>query len=76
MIRVGARTRELADTYAIYMSAPLLVVLAAALLLGEKVDRHTWLRPGRTCGVFVILRPSLAGIVSLAGLAAFRSAIA
>ena len=68
---------SMADTYAVYMCAPLLVVLAAALLLGEKVDRHTWFAVlAGLLGVFVILRPSVAGIASLAGLATFLSAIA
>lgn len=68
---------SLADTYAIFMSAPLLVVLAASLLLGEKVDRHVWLAVVvGLVGVIVMLRPSTEGIVSLAGLAALASALA
>ncbi len=68
---------SMADTYAVYMCAPLLVVLVAALLLGEKVDRHTWLAViTGLAGVFVILKPSVEGIASLAGLATFLSAIA
>jgi drug/metabolite transporter (DMT)-like permease len=68
---------SLADTYAIFMSAPLLVVLAASVLLGEKVDRHLWIAIiVGLAGVFVMLRPSTSGIVSLAGLAALGSALA
>ena len=68
---------SLADTYAIFMSAPLLVVLAASVLLGEKVDRHLWLAiVVGLVGVIVMLRPSTSGIVSLAGLAALASALA
>ncbi len=68
---------SLADTYAIFMSAPLLVVLAASMLLGEKVDRHLWsaIVVG-LAGVLVMLRPSTSGILSLAGLAALASALA
>jgi drug/metabolite transporter (DMT)-like permease len=68
---------SLTDTYAVYMSAPLLVVLCAALLLGEKINRHLWIAVfvGLT-GVFVMLRPSAAGFMSLAGLAALGSALA
>lgn len=68
---------SLADTYAIFMSAPLLVVLAASMLLGEKVDRHLWFAiVVGLAGVIVMLKPGTAGIVSLAGLAALGSALA
>jgi drug/metabolite transporter (DMT)-like permease len=68
---------SMADTYAIFMCAPLLVVLAASALLGEKVDRHLWLAiVVGLGGVFVMLRPSASGFVSLAGLAALGSALA
>lgn len=68
---------SLADTYAVYMSAPLLVVLCAALLLGEKVDRHLWIAIfGGLAGVIVMLRPSVSGFASVAGLAALGSALA
>ena len=68
---------SMADTYAVYMSAPLLVVLCASLLLGEKTNRHVWVAiiVGLT-GVFVMLKPSASGFVSLAGLAALGSALA
>ncbi len=68
---------SMADTYAIFMCAPLLVVLAASVLLGEKVDRHLWVAiVVGLGGVFVMLRPSASGFVSLAGLAALGSALA
>ncbi|MGH8198311.1 MAG: DMT family transporter [Steroidobacteraceae bacterium] len=68
---------SMADTYAIFMSAPLLVVLCASALLGEKVDRHHWFAiVVGLAGVFVMLRPSASGFVSLAGLAALGSALA
>jgi drug/metabolite transporter (DMT)-like permease len=68
---------SMADTYAIFMSAPLLVVLAAMLMLGEKVDRHLWLAIAvGLSGVFVMLKPSATGFVSMAGLAALGSALA
>jgi drug/metabolite transporter (DMT)-like permease len=68
---------SMTDTYAVYMSAPLLVVLCAALLLGEKVNRHVWgaIFAG-LAGVFVMLRPSVSGFASLAALAALGSALA
>jgi len=68
---------SLTDTYAIYMSAPLLVVLAASLLLGERIGRHVWLAVlAGLAGVYVMLKPSVEGFVSLAGLAALGSALA
>lgn len=68
---------SMADTYAVFMSAPLLVVLAAAVILGEKVDRHLLLAVViGLAGVWVMLRPTVAGIASLAGLATFGSALA
>jgi drug/metabolite transporter (DMT)-like permease len=68
---------SLTDTYAIYMSAPLLVVLAASLLLGERINRHVWLAIfAGLAGVYVMLKPSVEGFVSLAGLAALGSALA
>lgn len=68
---------SLADTYAIFMSAPLLVVLAASVLLGERIDRHLWLAVVvGLAGVFVMLKPSASGFASLAGLATLGSALA
>jgi drug/metabolite transporter (DMT)-like permease len=68
---------SLADTYAVYMCAPLLVVLAGSLMLGERIARHVWFAIFTgLAGVFVMLRPSLEGFTSLAGLAALGSALA
>jgi drug/metabolite transporter (DMT)-like permease len=68
---------SMANTYAVYMSAPLLVVLCASLLLGEKVERHVWVAIlAGLAGVIVMLRPSASGFVSLASLATFASALA
>jgi len=67
---------SLANTYAITLSAPLLVVPCAALLLGERADRHVWaaILLG-LAGVLVMLKPTASGFVSLAGLAAFGAAL-
>ena len=68
---------SMTDTYAVYMSAPLLVVLAASLLLGEKTNRHIWIAIVMgLVGVFVMLAPAASGFASLAGLAALASALA
>ena len=67
---------SLANTYAITLSAPLLVVPCAALLLGEHADRHVWaaILVG-LAGVLVALNPTAAGFISLAGVAALGSAL-
>ncbi len=68
---------SLTDTYAVYMSAPLLVVLCASLLLGEKTNRHVWIAIlVGLAGVWVMLAPTASGFTSLAGLAALGSALA
>ncbi len=68
---------SMADTYAVFMCAPLLVVLAASVMLREKVDRHLWfVILAGLAGVYVMLKPSVSGIASLAGLATLLSALA
>jgi len=68
---------SMADTYAVFMCAPLLVVLVASLLLGEKVGLHHWLAIlAGLGGVIVMLEPSIEGFASLAGLATLGSALA
>jgi drug/metabolite transporter (DMT)-like permease len=67
---------SLANTYAITLSAPLLVVPCAALLLGEKADRHVWVAILLgLAGVLVMLKPTASGFVSVAGFAALGSAL-
>jgi drug/metabolite transporter (DMT)-like permease len=68
---------SMANTYAICLSAPLLVVPCAWLILREQAGRHVWiaLLVG-LAGVFVALKPTATGFVSLAGLAALGSAVA
>jgi drug/metabolite transporter (DMT)-like permease len=68
---------SMADTYAVFMSAPLLVVLAASVILREKVDRHIWFAIlAGLAGVVVMLKPAVAGIASLAGLVTLLAALA
>jgi drug/metabolite transporter (DMT)-like permease len=67
---------SMANTYAITLSAPLLVVPFAALFLREKTDGHVWatILVG-LAGVLVILNPTASGFASLAGLAALGAAV-
>jgi len=70
------REQTIADVYAIYMAAPLLIVLLAALLLQERVDPGRWIAIlVGLAGVMVILRPSAGGLELVAGLAAVVSAL-
>ena len=67
---------SMANTYAITLSAPLLVVPFAVLFLREKADGHTWAAIlAGLAGVLVILKPTVSGFVSLAGLAALAAAL-
>lgn len=67
---------SLADTYAIYMCAPLLVTALSLPLLGEAVPVRRWLAivAGFT-GVLVVLQPSGSGLTTLGGLIAAVSAL-
>jgi drug/metabolite transporter (DMT)-like permease len=70
------RNQSLAEVYSIYMAAPLLIVMLAALTLGERVDLGRWLAIfAGLAGVMVILRPSSSGLQGIAGLAAVASAL-
>lgn len=68
---------SMADAYAVYMSAPLLVVLFASVLLGERMSRHVWIAIfAGLAGVVVMLKPTASGVASLPGLAALASTLA
>jgi drug/metabolite transporter (DMT)-like permease len=70
------RDSSLAAVYSVYMAAPLLIVVLAVLLLGERADLGRWIA---VCvglaGVFVILRPAPGGLPLVAGLTAAVSAL-
>jgi drug/metabolite transporter (DMT)-like permease len=66
---------SLANTYAVFLCAPLIVAAVSWPLLGERVGFARWLAiGGGLVGVLVALRPGGEGLVSLAGLAAAASA--
>jgi drug/metabolite transporter (DMT)-like permease len=70
------RTGSLSSVYSIYMSAPLLIVVLAALLLGEQVDRGRWIAIlVGLAGVLVILQPTADGVSLRVGLIAAVSAL-
>jgi drug/metabolite transporter (DMT)-like permease len=67
---------SLADTYAVYLGAPLLVTALAVPILGERVPLRRWLAVGAgLAGVLIVLRPTGETLVTLGGLAAVVSAL-
>ena len=70
------RVLSLADAYAIFLSAPLIVTALAVPILGERVGWHRWLAIAiGLCGVVVMLRPSSSGLMTWGAIAAFVSAV-
>lgn len=70
------RSLPLADAYAIFFVAPLLITALAVPLLGERVDAPRWVAIGvGLLGVLIVLRPSGAGMLSWAGLAVLLAAL-
>src|SRR5262245_3606249 len=73
---VAVERLSLADTYSIFMCAPLLIAALSVPLLREHVTAGQWLAIGvGLAGVLVMLRPTGAGWATLGGLAAVLSAI-
>lgn len=69
------RTLPLAETYALFFVAPLIITALAALVLHERVDWRGWTAIATGfCGTLIVLRPSGAGVLTLAGLAVLVSA--
>lgn len=67
----------LAEAYALFFVAPLLVSALAVPVLGEQVGWRRWCAIGvGLLGTLVILRPSGQGLLSLSGLAVLASALA
>ena len=66
---------SLANAYAIFMSAPLLITALAVPMLGEHVGWRRWLAVFvGLAGVLVVLKPSGNELITLGGLAALASA--
>jgi drug/metabolite transporter (DMT)-like permease len=69
------RTLPLAETYSLFFVAPLMITALAALVLGEHVDWRGWTAiVTGFCGTLIVLRPTGAGVLTLAGLAVLVSA--
>ncbi len=67
---------SLADTYAIYMAAPLLVAALSVPMFGDRVPLRRWVAIGcGFAGVLIVLRPSGQGFSTFGGLIAATSAL-
>ena len=73
----AVRVLPLAEAYTLFFVAPLLITALSVPILGERVDRGRWLAIAvGLIGVLVVLRPTGAGALTLAGCAALISAAA
>jgi drug/metabolite transporter (DMT)-like permease len=68
---------SLANTYAVFLSAPLMMTALAVPILKERTDAGGWAAIGvGLIGVLIMLRPDAAGFISLGACAAFIGAAA
>ena len=73
----AVRTLSLANAYAVFLSAPLLMTALAVPILKERTDARGWLViVVGLIGVIIMVRPSASGVVSLGSLAALIAALA
>ena len=73
----AVRTLSLANVYAVFLSAPLLMTALAVPILKERTDARGWLVIiVGLIGVIIMVRPSASGVVSLGSLAALIAALA
>lgn len=71
----GLKRMSLAETYALFFVAPLIITVLSVFILKEKVDFARWCAIAvGLLGVLVALRPDGSGFFSLAGLAVLGSA--
>ena len=73
----AVRRLSMAETYSLFLCAPLLMTALSVPLLGEHVPPRRWLTIAMgLSGALVILRPTAGGLVSIAAAAAAVSACA
>jgi drug/metabolite transporter (DMT)-like permease len=73
----AVRVLSLANAYAVFLSAPLIVAALSVPLLGERIDWRNWIAIlVGLIGVLTMLRPSASGLSTLGTLAALVGAIA
>jgi len=73
----AVRVLSLANAYAVFLSAPLIVAALSVPLLGERIDWRNWIAIlVGLAGVLTMLRPSASGLSTLGTLAALAGATA
>jgi len=73
----SVRAQSLANTYSVFLSAPLIVAALSVPILGERVDRRNWIAIlVGLAGVLTMLRPSTSGMSTFGALAALAGAFA
>ena len=73
----AVRVLSLANAYAVFLSAPLIVAALSVPLLGERIDGRNWIAIlVGLAGVLTMLRPSASGLSTLGTLAALAGATA
>jgi len=73
----AVRALSLANAYAVFLSAPLIMTALSVPLLKERTDARGWAAIAvGLVGVLIMLKPSVSGLVSVGSLAALVSAIA
>jgi drug/metabolite transporter (DMT)-like permease len=71
------RDLPLAEAYTVFFVAPLMITALSVPLLGERVGLNRWWAIGvGFLGVLIVLRPTGAGVASLAGVAVLLAAVA
>jgi drug/metabolite transporter (DMT)-like permease len=71
----AVRRLSMAETYSLFLCAPLLMTALSVPLLGERVPLRRWVTIAvGLCGVIIMLRPGSKGFVSIAAAAAAAAA--
>jgi len=70
------RLLPMADAYALFLAAPLIVTAMSVPLLGEQVERRRWVAiVVGLAGTLVLLRPTAANLATVGALAAVAAAV-
>jgi drug/metabolite transporter (DMT)-like permease len=73
---IAVRQLSLANAYAVFLVAPLLIAALSVPVLGERVSVRQWIAIFiGLCGVLVMLKPTASGFISLGAVAALISAL-
>ncbi len=73
----AVRELSLANAYAVFLSAPLIITALSVPMLKERTERGNWIAIAvGLAGVLIILRPNVSGLATLGSLAALLAAVA